>query len=173
MITSISLVRAPVVGRKASYPTWRFARRVRSAVEPLLAAALLLTAGWAEAALSIEHATFHAASRSAIYNESGSVDDGGALFVFVRNGGPGAEAVTNLLVNSTNVTALANFKWWRVWPKSIAPGGVATVSAKVNSAPLREGESVSLTVQAQSGRTASTSTTLTTPALRLGSVIPS
>ena len=139
----------------------------------LLAIAILVAAADAGAALTIEHVAFNDATHSTVYSESGAVDDGGAIFVFVRNTGPSAESVTNLTVNGTNVASLANFKWWRVWPKVIAPGGIATVSAKVNSTPLREGDAVTLAVQAQSGASATAAATLATPPLRIGSVVPS
>jgi hypothetical protein len=138
-----------------------------------LAAAGMLTACPAAAGITIEHVAFHDATHSTAYSESGAVDDGGVVFVFVRNTGTVTETVTGLTVNGTSVNSLANFRWWRVWPKTIAPGGIATVFAKVNSAPLNEGASVSISVQAQSGAAANAGTTLATPALRIGSVIPS
>lgn len=138
-----------------------------------LAVAAMFAASPAAAGIAVEHVAFHDASHSTAYSESGAVDDGGVMFVFVRNTGSVTETVTGLTVNGTNVNGLANFRWWRVWPKSIAPGGIATVFAKVNSAPLNEGASVSIAVSAQSGAAANASTTLATPALRIGSVIPS
>lgn len=124
--------------------------------------------------VAIETVAFHKATYSDKYGaEGGSIDTGGTLFLQLRNQGAVTETVTNLLLNGVGVTNHASFRWWRVWPPSLPPGGVSTITVKATGAPLTEGGVVTNLVQFASGASVTATATLTTPALRLGSVLPS
>ena len=124
--------------------------------------------------MRIDNICFHKSTYSDRYGtESGSIDKGGTMFVFLRNTGSTSQTITNLLVNGTAVGTSANFKWWRAWPATVPPNGTATITVKANDLPLAEGASVSNFVQFASGESAAAAAVLATPALRIGSVVPS
>jgi len=128
------------------------------------------------ASLAIEQISFHRATYSQTYTEDYPADNGGVMFVFVRNGGSAPASVTDVRINGRSVEDLQNngtVSWWRIWPPSVPPGGVSTVTVKAGGTPLSEGSGITVSVLSSGGQTATASATLTTPKLRLGAVVPS
>ncbi|MCC5875480.1 MAG: hypothetical protein JJU11_04595 [Candidatus Sumerlaeia bacterium] len=149
---------------------------------PFLAGAMVQMAN---ADLAIENVTFH--ETSILSYDGDRPDEGGALFVHVRNTGTEVQSLTSesMTVNGQPITSVmlegpgigSNDPngWVRVWPESIAPGEVATWTVKTFGGTIAEGNTLS-TVQVSSdgGATASISNvTLDTPPLRLAHVVPS
>jgi flavin-binding protein dodecin len=122
--------------------------------------------------LVIEDVSFHRATNTGI--EGGSPDSGGAVFAFLRNTGTTTESFTQaaIKVNGQAASSFASLDWSRVWPPSIDPGGVATLTLKGANNPFKEGASLSLEVTTNAGTTVSAVSQLTTPNLRIGNVIP-
>lgn len=97
--------------------------------------------------------TFHDSTEGP-YAEDTSTDAGGTLFITLYNNGGAAETVNNITINGTAVTGIANYKWHRVWPNPIQPGQTATVTVKATSAPLAEGQTISVGATCASGASA-------------------
>jgi len=113
--------------------------------------------------ITIDQIAFHKNFQSA---------SGGTLFAFVRNTGSTAETIASATVNGA--APPTGFDGWsRFWPKTIAPGEVSTVSIGGIAAPYNEGTSVTVAVTTSGGSSASLTETLSTPTLRIGSVIAS
>jgi hypothetical protein len=130
----------------------------------------------AEASLTIEQISFHRATHSQAYTENYPVDNGGVMFVFLRNAGAVPAAVSEVRINGTPLQDLqtnGTISWWRIWPAVVPAGGVSTVTAKATGAPLTEGASVTVTVTPAVGQPVSATATLATPRLRIGGVLPS
>lgn len=125
----------------------------------------------------LETTTFHRATYRSDFNESWDVDDGGVLFLFVRNLATASDSVSEVRINGTSVTSLPEFKWWRAWPPTMAGSGqgniVSAVTIKTTVLPLAEGQTVSIEVISASGASAVQTYTCTTPALRIGYVVAS
>ncbi len=139
-------------------------------------AAALLIAMPSHAALVIEQISFHASTHSQTYTENYPVDNGGAMFVFVRNTGAAPVTLSQVTINGTSVQELqsgGSVLWHRTWPPELPPGGVSTVTVKATGPPLTEGATVTVGVASSGGQQASATATLATPKLRIGSVIPS
>lgn len=126
-----------------------------------------------QARVTIENIAFHKSTHSLVYDENTSVDNGGAMFVTLRNHSAVGQTIASLLINGVSVTNISSFRWWRVWPETIAPGGWATITVKANGGPLTEGANVTCHLETATGLSATESATLTTPKLRLGSIVPS
>ena len=136
--------------------------------------------------IAIEQIAFHKATFLSQYTEKAHSypcqllaedDNGGTMFVFVRNNTDSEQTLSDFSINGTDCATLRNsgvLKWWRIFPTTIAPGEVATIWTKHGDAPLQEQSHVSVVVRTtDSGVLDSSGTQLTTPALRIGSIIPS
>lgn len=137
----------------------------------------------ATANLAIENVTFHRSTNLG-YDGSSPTDNGGGLFVQVRNTGavPLGLTAENLQINGTPITTIMTQGpgaptpgWVRVWPESIAPGEAATWVVKTFGGTVTEGAVLaSIQATADGGATATVSNvTLVTPKLRLAHVVPS
>ncbi|MCC5878048.1 MAG: PPC domain-containing protein [Candidatus Sumerlaeia bacterium] len=135
--------------------------------------------------LTIENVTFH--ETSILSYDGDRPDEGGALFVQVRNTGTEVQDLTSesMTVNGNPITDVMlegpgigdndPNGWVRVWPESIAPGEVATWTVKTFGGTIAEGNTIStIEVSSDSNDTASISNVnLDTPTLRLAHVVPS
>lgn len=158
----------------------------RTILSRLVPAAALLAAGFmpapALAGLAIENVTFQRSTNIG-YDGNSPVDEGGGLFVLVRNTGSEMLDLTSesMTINGTPVTTIMTQGpnaptpgWVRVWPESIGPGEAATWTLKTFGGTVVEGATLaSIEVQADSGATATATDVLVqTPKLRFGHVVP-
>lgn len=125
--------------------------------------------------LVIDDINFHDATNSPLVSEGQVHSAGGTMFVAIRNTGLTRELITKLTINGTALADLANLKWWRQQPSGyVAPGQLVSILAHVAGSPVTENASVTVAAECLSGQTAGAVTrTLTTPKLRIGSVVPS
>lgn len=111
--------------------------------------------------------------------ESPSPDNGGAIYVFVRNDGGSAESFSNstltskVWINGTVLSSVTGFVWARAWPETLQPGQYSTIVIKGKASPISENTTVTVQAQVNSGATAQKTQQLYTPLLRLGHVVPS
>lgn len=125
----------------------------------------------------IPQTTFHTAVWGSEYGalEDISHDDGGVLYVFVKNTGNQPDSVVDFRVSQNNTTA--TLEGWRVWPYEMSAAGagnnVATITAKSIVSPLAENNAVTIEVWTANGGYASQNYFVQTPKLRLANVIPS
>ncbi len=70
--------------------------------------------------ISIESVAFHKSTFNSAIAETGAMDTGGTVFIFVRNDGVTSETITNITFNGVAR---------RVFPEVIMPGGIVTVTA--------------------------------------------
>ncbi len=132
----------------------------------------------AQAGIEIgEETCFHGPTRSDVYVEGWSEDQGGVLLFFVHNRGGEPDSINAVRINGIDVENLPGFKWRRVWPAQLGPAGgpddMAAVQIKGVQAPLQAGESLSIEITALSGAAAIQHYHCVTPALRLANILPS
>lgn len=136
-----------------------------------------------QAQIVIESVTFHDSTNIG-YDGNNPNDQGGAVFIHVRNVGSITEMLTseNCQINGQPITTIMTEGpdaptpgWVRVWPEQVAPGEIATWVIKSFGGTITEGATfTSLQVSADSGATASlNNVTMVTPPLRLAHVVPS
>lgn len=165
------------------HPPQHFSLRTALAAAALPAVAALALPTSVQATLAIEDITFHQTDTIG-YDGSSPVDNGGGLFIQVRNTGATVEELTseNVLINGTPVTTVMTEGpssptpgWVRVWPETIAPGEVTTWVIKSFGGTLTEGATLSsIEVSSDGGSTATaTAVTLDTPPLRIAHIVPS
>ncbi|MEQ8846771.1 hypothetical protein [Botrimarina sp.] len=135
---------------------------------------MLATVGSAAAQLTLDGFVYHEATRNGY--GVGTQDSGGALFAFVRNNTGTTQTFTNanITLNGQPDSSYANHDWSRVWPLSIEPGEVATVTLKGNGGVFAPGGTVQLGLASDGNATlVQSNLSLTTPKLRVGNVVPS
>jgi hypothetical protein len=126
------------------------------------------------AGVSIEQIAFHKATASTNFVESGTPDTGGVVFVVVRNTGGAPETITNATFAGILLDNVPGASYWRVEPNATIPAGsVGVLLCKGTNSTVAENTSLQVRVMALSGAQDTQSETLTTPKLRIGSVIPS
>ncbi len=125
------------------------------------------------AQLTFEGAVYHEATRNGY--GIGTQDTGGALFMFVRNNTGAAQTFTNanVTINGVPAASQSNYDWSRVWPISVQPGEVATLTLKGNGGVFSPNQNVDITLSTDSNVSLSRSVFLSTPKLRVGNVVPS
>ena len=149
-------------------------RLLRTLVLWLPVALLSYTPQLARGQLALEGAVYHQATRTTY--ATSPLDNGGALFVFVRNNSAETQTFTNgaVTLNGAPVGSYSTYDWSRVWPISVAPGEVATLTLKGNGGPFAPGQNVNVSLVADSGATlAVNNLALNTPQLRVANVVPS
>jgi hypothetical protein len=121
--------------------------------------------------------TFHDATYG-VYGalEDVSVEDnGGILYVFVKNNSNQKDSVVSLKISQNNITATLD--GWRVWPYEMQPANsgnnVSTITAKSISSPVNENSPITIEVTTARGETATQNYFCITPKIRLANVIPS
>jgi hypothetical protein len=121
----------------------------------------------------VDGGVFHRATNLGI--EGGTTDQGGAVFVFVRNTGTTPQTFTSASVsfNGAAVGSHASHDWTRIWPLTIGPGETTTLTIKGAGAPFVEGGAAAINLTADSGQSVAANFALATPKLRIGNVIPS
>lgn len=124
----------------------------------------------------ISQTTFHSATWGAEYGalENVTQDNGGVLYVFVKNNSNQPDSVIDFRVSQNNNTA--SLDGWRVWPYEMAATGgnnVSTITAKSIVAPLAENNAVTIEVWTANGGYATQNYFVQTPKLRLANIIPS
>jgi hypothetical protein len=117
------------------------------------------------------------------WNVPVSSNDGGTIHIFVRNTGDAPESPTSVTVNGETTPLLVtitkpakptgNIAWARVWPRTISPGEVATVTVVSMAAALGEGAVANVQVDTATPSSATSSTMLRTPTLKIGCVVAS
>ncbi len=137
---------------------------------------MLIFCGQSFAGIEIEKILFQKAYQSSIYDDSELVDDGGTMFVYVRNTDSVARTVTELKINGTDADTLVSNEtllFWRYWPETIPAGEVAAITVKAFDSPIADNTSVTVFVKSSSNATDSMTTTLKEQKLKLGSVMAS
>ncbi len=138
----------------------------------LLALTLMLPA--ARASISVDDINFTTATMASGVTEGGTLSGGGTMCVAIRNTGSTTETLSAVTINGTAIASASNLKWWRQQPTGdVPPGGVVSILAHFFGSPVAEGLSVTIGANCASGQSASLTKTLTTPKLRIGSVMPS
>ncbi len=128
------------------------------------------------AGISIEKVLFQKAYQSSVYNDSELVDNGGTMFVYVRNTDSVARTITEFKINGTDADTLVSNEtlvFWRYWPETIPAGEVAAITVKAFDTPIADNTSVTVFVKSSSNATDSMTTTLKEQKLKLGSVMAS
>ncbi len=107
------------------------------------------------------------------YSEDYDIDNGGNLYVFVKNTGTEPDRISDVRINGSS----ANYTWYRFFPEELgsagSPTSFATVIVKGTDAPLAEGESITIEVYSENGGYDGQSRTLSSPDLRIGNAIAS
>jgi len=137
---------------------------------PLVIASL---ATCAAAQLTFEGAVYHAASNAGLTTNN---DQGGALFVFLRNTGETSQSFVsgNVQFNGQPVSNLVNHDWSRVWPLTVGPGEATTLTIKGNGGVFAPGQTANVTVTSDTGQSLTQANiSLSTPKLRVANVVPS
>lgn len=110
--------------------------------------------------------------------EGGDTDNGGAVFIFIRNTGTATENVWfdcagQIKCNGSWAYQISGYRWARCWPESIAPGKSAVVVVKGISAPLAEGNNNHWEIWSQQGSYTDIWYTNTVLPVVVGNVVPS
>mgnify|MGYP005846778371 CR=1 FL=1 len=138
---------------------------------PLILCGLMgISRARAELVIEPENA-YHPARFTTAYTESWPADSGGVLEVFIRNSGTEPVPLTGLLLNGLPPEQYPQVKWWRFWPETVEPGGLATLTVKSTGEPLEPDAEVTITVQGQNAEWASEALVCADSALRLGAVL--
>ncbi len=134
----------------------------------------LVTANPVIGQLNFEGAVYHEATNTG--RDSGTPDQGGAIFFFVRNSGTTPQTFTsgNVLLNNAAASSYADHDWTRVWPLTIQPGEVATLTMKGRGGVFAPGQNVDIRLTSDTGTMITQNNIpLTTPKLRVANVVPS
>lgn len=101
------------------------------------------------------------------------VDNGGYLYVFVKNEGTTPDRVTNVKIRQgSTYVATADYQW-TVWPLTTTPNAISTITLKGYDNPIAEGDTLTIEVELGSGTTITQPQYLCrTPSLRLANVMP-
>lgn len=148
-------------------------RRFNPVSSPTLMLAVLLATP-AQAQLTFQGAVYHEATRTSY--ATNPIDNGGALFVFVRNDSPVTQTFTSgsVLVNGQAAASYGEYDWSRVWPIAVAPGESTTLTLKGNGGVFALGQNVDVTLTSDTGGVLTRNNIpLSTPKLRVANVIPS
>jgi len=142
---------------------------------------LLLAAASTASAQSVsilEGSCFHRAvvgQEYGILEDTSTPDEGGLLYVFVRNTDGEPDGIDSITVyNGAGETVVPD--GWLVWPPVMddSNGNISTVTIKGIGAPLQEGSAVNVVVHSTNGASDSIFIpALATPGLRLANAIPS
>ncbi len=107
--------------------------------------------------------------------ESTAADNGGILYVFVKNNDAQPDSIIDFEITQNGIPA--TLEGWRAWPYIMQATGngnnVSTITAKGVAMPLRENDTLTIRVTTQNGATAYQTYTCRTPEIRLANVIPS
>ena len=134
---------------------------------------LLFFGGLASAAVEIHGQAFWTPS-DAGYSESWPVDNGGLITLLVRNTGSYNEQIATVQIDGSDVSADSRVRWWRVWPKTLAPGEVGCVWIKsTDSSLIAQGKSITAQIVTIRGAAHSLTFTCVSSPLKIGSIVPS
>lgn len=131
---------------------------------------------WGQSIQLVPGTTFHDAvwgSEFGDLEDTSSPDEGGLLYLMVRNTTSAPLSIANVDVHDLQGTP-QTFDGWYAWPDTIAPGRMTTISVKAINAPLAEGADARIVVTTSDNATHTYDLNdLTTPDLRLANAIPS
>ena len=141
----------------------------------LTATALLFlwqTALYAQSISIINQTSYHKATYGATYGsmETGTVDNGGLITLFVRNSGSVPDSIQEIKVSKGGAYDTLHYAMW--WPLEMQPGGTSSVWLKGVNSPFSEGDTLLIEVTTSGGHYAQQTFVNRTPGLRIANIMP-